>query len=221
MQRRKVLIVDDHTLVLQGLALLLSGQADLEVIALATSSEDALAELAERDIDVAVVDIGLGASCGLALITKIRARWPAVRILVVSAFCETLYAERALRSGAHGYLMKSAAADALLQAVRKVLAGGVYFSARVEEIFCARLSGTPGRNVTDPLAMLSDRQLEVLRLMGEGLGSSQIATAMNLSVKTIESHRGALKAKLGAKSNTELIRIAVAWQQHGPASGNP
>lgn len=211
--RHRILIVDDHAIVRQGLIGLLNAQPDLEVVAQAGSVDEAVATLERMPVDLAVLDVGVGSSSGLNLCTRIGERWPDVRVLMLSMFSESAYAERALRAGALGYVMKSEATDKLVAAVRKVLEGGMYFSDRVSRIFFSRLSRTAAPDGSATLRSLSDRELEVLRLIGEGMSTAEIAAALNRSVKTVESHRAALKTKLGAQSNAELIRIAVAWQQ--------
>ena len=210
--KRSVYIVDDHAIVRQGLVRLLAGEPDIQVLGSADSAAQAIRAFEAQAADVCIVDLGLGEVNGLTLVGTLRARWPATRVLVLSMFSETLYAERALRAGAHGYLMKSAASDVLLQAIRKVIAGGLYFSDRVEQLFYSRLSGQTDADKHE-LHGLTDRQLEVLRLLADGLEGGDIAAAMNVSIKTVESHRAALKAKLGARSNTELLRLAIVWQQ--------
>lgn len=213
--KRRILIVDDHEIVRLGLVGLLNGQPDLEVSAQAASADEAMTLLEAGTFDLAILDIGIGSASGLTLCARVRERWPDLPLLMLSMFSETAYAERALRAGAQGYVMKSEAAGALVAAVRKVLDGGMFFSDRVMRTLFSRVSSKPAGKDAVALRSLSDRELEVLRLIGEGMSTAEIAAALNRSVKTVESHRASLKTKLGAQTNAELIRIAVAWHQ-GP-----
>lgn len=213
--KRRVLIADDHEIVRLGLTGLLNAQPDMEVAAQAASADETLALLDRQTFDIAVLDIGIGSASGLTLCARLRERWPEMPVLMLSMFSETAYAERALRAGAQGYVMKSQAAEQLVAAVRKVLDGGMYFSDRIMRTLFSRVSSRSIAEGATAVRSLSDREIEVLRLIGEGMSTAEIAAALNRSVKTVESHRAALKTKLGAQTNAELVRIAVAWHQ-GP-----
>jgi DNA-binding NarL/FixJ family response regulator len=208
--RAKVLIVDDHPVVREGLAMHLAAQPDLEVCGEAEDLPGALALLASAQPDVAIIDISLKNSNGIELIRRIRDRADAVRILVWSMYPENLYAERALRAGAQGYLNKGQATQHVLDAVRAILQGRVYVSGE----FTARmLQRVVGRKPEENLAIdsLSDRELEAFQLIGEGMTTESIAERMHVSPKTVETFRARIKEKLGITNLTELIQRAAQW----------
>jgi DNA-binding NarL/FixJ family response regulator len=208
--KAKVLIVDDHPVVREGLAMHLATQPDLEVCGEAEDLPGALALLGSRRPDVAVIDISLKNSNGMELIRRIKDRDKAVRILVWSMYPENLYAERALRAGAHGYLNKGQATRQVLDAVRAILQGRVYVSGATADNILQRVIGQRprGRLAIDGL---SDRELEVFQLVGEGLTTESIAESMHVSPKTVETFRARIKQKLGIGSLTELIQRAAQW----------
>jgi len=214
--KKKILLVDDHPLVLFGLAQLLNAEADLTVCAQAADPAEALAAAEACPPDLAVVDLNLGETDGLDLIRSMLLRWPDLPVLVVSMHKESLYAERALRAGARGYVMKREATKALVGAVRRVLAGEIHVSARMASVLLTKLArGGNAASPADPLdraaAMrtLSDREFEVFRMMGRGAGPKEIAARLGLSVKTIETYQDHLKRKLGAPTGRELLRLAM------------
>lgn len=214
--KKKILLVDDHPLVLFGLAQLLNAEADLTVCAQAADPAEALAAAETCRPDLAVVDLNLGETDGLDLIRSMLVRWPDLPVLVVSMHKESLYAERALRAGARGYVMKREATKALVGAVRRVLSGEIHVSARMASVLLAKLArGSNAPNPADPLdraaAMrtLSDREFEVFGMMGKGAGPKAIAARLGLSVKTIETYQDHLKRKLGAPTGRELLRLAM------------
>lgn len=208
---RRILIVDDHPIVRQGLAQLINQEADLHVCGAAEDAAQAVERVAALHPDLVVVDIGLKDSSGLDLIKTLHGRDPKLPILVLSMHDETLYAERTLRAGACGYIMKQEATDQLLEAIRQVLRGEIALSARM----AGRLLKTVvhGREASGEttLARLSDRELEVFRLLGQGYSTRQVAEVLHLSVKTIETHRAHLMEKLHLAHAAELIRYATQW----------
>ena len=211
----RVLIVDDHPIVRQGLAQVLEQESDLVVCGEADTAEEALDAIAAKKPDVVIVDLLLKDGNGLDLIKTLRSIRPDLPILVLSMHDESLYAERALRAGAQGYIMKEQAADEMLTAVRKVLAGDVYLSQAMVSRILRRLARGRGEEQESPLQRLTDRELEVFRLIGEGLGTRRIAARLGVSVKTIESYRANIKEKLQLASGSELVRHAVQWVEGG------
>jgi DNA-binding NarL/FixJ family response regulator len=210
-KRARVLIVDDHPVVRYGFLQLLSSEPDFEVCGEAASAQEALALVNQRQPDIAVVDISLQGTNGIELIKQIHAMHPEARILVSSMHDETLFAERALRAGAGGYINKQMAMTEMVGAIRRVLSGKVYLSTSMTERMverAARLETDASRSV---MQRLSDRELEVFSLLGDGLSTREVAQRLNLSVKTIETHRAQIKRKLGLRNSTELIQRAVEW----------
>lgn len=208
---KKIIIVDDHPLMRKGLALSLDSETDLKVVGQAADAEEGLDMLEEHKPDVAIVDISLPGMSGLELIKHIQAMYPEVRSLVVSRHDEALYAERAIRAGARGYVMKLEAGDEIVKAVRRVLAGGIYVSEEINERLLMGLASGRDELAQSPLEVLSDRELEVFELSGRGLVTREIAERLHLSVKTIESYRARIKDKLHLKTAAELMQHAVQW----------
>src|SRR5262245_53360475 len=202
--RARVLIVDDHPAVREALALRIGRQPDLEVCGEAADTGEALRLVAETQPDVAVVDISLKTGNGIDLIKRIRDRNDHVRILVWSMHSESLYAERALRSGALGYITKDQATDRIVEAMRRVLAGKVWLSEAMAERMLQRTVGTGRQEATrSPVDALADRELEVFRLIGEGVKTAEIAERLHLSVKTVETYRDRIRSKLNLRDGTE------------------
>ncbi|MBI4226752.1 MAG: response regulator transcription factor [Candidatus Omnitrophica bacterium] len=208
---RRVCLVDDHPVVRRGLAQLINQEADLQVCGEADDLPTALALVRRARPDLVLVDITLKGRSGLELIKMLNAEISAPPALVVSMHDETLYAERALRAGARGYVMKEEAPEGLLTAMRKVLDGQVHLSDRMAARVLQQAAGAGARPAASPAERLSDRELEVFRLLGRGRGTRQIAETLNLSVKTVETYRAHLMAKLQLQSAPELIRHAVEW----------
>jgi len=205
-------LVDDHPIVRQGLAQLINAQPHFTVGLEASAAPEALALLSDRRVDLLLVDLSLREGSGIDLVRDVSARWPALPILVLSMHEEQLYAERVLRAGARGYVMKHEAPDVVLGAMRQVLTGQVYLSATMSGRLLNRFVTTkpePGASLLD---RLSDRELEVFQLIGRGMSTRAIADALFLSVKTIETHREHIKRKLGLTSAPELLRYAI---EHG------
>jgi len=211
-KRAKVLIVDDHPAVREALATRIGRQPDLEVCGEAADMSEALRLVADTQPDVAVVDISLKTSCGIDLIKRIKDRNDTVRILVWSTHSESLYAERALRAGALGYINKDQATDKIVEGIRRVLEGKVYLSDAMVQTMLHRTVGPGREDVTrSPLDALADRELEVFRLIGQGVKTAEIATRLHLSVKTIETYRDRIRAKLELSDGTALAHYATNW----------
>lgn len=209
--KSRVLLVDDHPVVRDGLAQLIRGEADLTVCGEAGSAEEALDAVNRLEPDLAIVDISLGGVNGIELIKNIKAIRPTLVVLVLSMHDESHFAERALRAGASGYVMKREARDHIMQAIRTVLLGESYVSEKMtKNIVHQYLHGGANKNAT-PIDRLSDRELEVLTLLGKGLSSKEIAHRLHLSQKTVDSHRTHMKEKLNVKGAPELVRFAVEW----------
>lgn len=206
-----VLVVDDHPLFRKGVVQLLTDEPDLVVRAEASTSQQALGELRKQKFDLAVVDIGLdGSANGIELTKSIRAEKPELPVLVLSMHDETLFAERALRAGARGYVMKREALDNFIRAVRTVLRGEIFISENMSKrMVFAHLHGS--RDAASPVDRLTDRELEILQLLGEGRELSQIAHELHISAKTVEAHRAHIKEKLDFKNAREVARFAVTW----------
>lgn len=210
---RRIIIVDDHPILREGLAQLIDQQKDLSVCGQFAEAARAFDALASLKPDLALIDISLKGSSGVELVKNIKAHYPKLLVLVLSMHDESFYAERVLRAGASGYIMKQEASEKVLEAIRKVLAGEIYLSETMGAKLMRQLIGG-SRNVTGSvMERLSDRELEVFGLIGQGRGTREIAEQLHLSVKTIESHRAHIKEKLNLKNATELVHRAI--QMHG------
>jgi DNA-binding NarL/FixJ family response regulator len=205
----RIMLVDDHPVMREGLAQLINHEADLSVCGQYDDAAQAFAAIATLGPDLAVIDLSLKGSSGLELIKNIRASHPKIRILVLSMYDESLYAERVLRAGAAGYIMKQEASEKVLGAMRQVLAGGVYVSDKMSSKLMHQLIGGKSSQSVSAMERLSDRELEVFALIGQGKGTRQIAQHLHLSVKTIESHRAHIKEKLNLKNSNELVHTAI------------
>lgn len=208
---KRILIVDDHPVVRQGIKHLLELEPDLNVCAEAESAGEALQALQKQKPDLAIVDISLKGTDGLELTKWIRAQDANLPILVLSMHDENLYAERVLRAGAHGYLMKAEVGDKIVAAVRKVMKGEIYLSDKVGQSILHEVTGRGAPPDESPIRNLSDRELEVFRLIGQGHGTREIASLLHLSIKTIETYRAHIKEKLGLTNATQLVRYAAQW----------
>jgi DNA-binding NarL/FixJ family response regulator len=215
---KKILIVDDHPLMRKGLAMTLDSEPDLTVVSQLADAEEALSSLDKLEPDLAIVDISLPGMSGLELIKHMQALRPDLKTLVVSRHDEALYAERAIRAGARGYVMKLEAGKMIVKAVRRVLAGGIYVSEEINERLLLGLAAGRKELAQSPLEVLSDRELEVFELTGRGLGTREIAERLHLSVKTVESYRARIKDKLNLKTAAELMQHAVQWVEGESAS---
>jgi len=209
----RVVVVDDHPIIRRGLADLINQEDDLEVCAEATDAHQALEMIASLKPDIAVVDISLKEINGIELIKHIKTRHPKLPTLVLSMHDETLYAERALRAGARGYVMKQEPPETVISSIRKVLAGEIYVSEKMSSRLIARMADGRANGTGSPLEHLSDRELEVFQLIGQGLRTRQIAERLCLSIKTIESYREHIKDKLDLENSTELFQHALQWVQ--------
>ncbi|KAB2665329.1 MAG: response regulator transcription factor [Verrucomicrobia bacterium] len=208
---RRILLVDDHPITRQGLVAMIGLEPDLQVCGEAESAGAALALLGRTKPDLILVDLSLPGRSGLDLIKDLAATHPGIPALVLSMHDEGLYAERSIRAGARGYLMKSAGGQAVMEAIRHVLSGKIYVSAAVGTRILESLGTRQQPGNGTPMAGLSDREFEVFQLIGEGVGTREIAGRLNLSVKTVEAHRAHLKEKLRVKDATGLVREAVRW----------
>lgn len=209
----RLLIVDDHPIVREGLSELINREMDVRIVASAETADEALEILrSETEIDVAIVDLSLPGLSGIELIRMIREEFPGTPVLVLSMHDEQFYAERALRAGARGYVMKQESIDHVIEAIRKVRRGDLYVSKDVAEKMLFRIVSGDGRD--DPeVQRLSARELEVFQLIGQGYSTREIAEMLHLSVKTIESYRANIKEKLGLRGAAELMQHAVKWVQ--------
>jgi DNA-binding NarL/FixJ family response regulator len=208
---RRILIVDDHPMMRNGLAQLIDNEGDLKVCAEADNAGQALNAVAKQKFDLALVDISLPDKNGLELLKDIRTLKPDLPVLVVSMHDELIYAERSLRAGARGYIMKQEGGQKFLQAIRQVLAGRVFVSEKMSARILENFSGGPAETSGSPVRRLSDREFEVFQLIGQGVGTRDIAGRLRLSVKTVEVHRASIKEKLNLANATELVRYAVRW----------
>ncbi len=207
-----VIIIDDHPLFSRGLAQLIETQKDYKVIGMAKDRNEALSLLDKETPDLAIVDLNLGQEDGLELIKDILIIHPHTKILVLSMHDERFYAERALKAGAKGYIMKAEAETQVINAIKTVTSGEIYLSdeekKRIKEM--SRGSSETG-NKFDTITTLSDRQLQIFTLIGKGLGTVEIASKLNLSIKTIDTHKENIKAKLHCASSAELRQMAIEW----------
>lgn len=209
--KSKVLIVDDHPIVRQGLSELINHEKDLTVCGQAEDAQQAMAAIRSAKPDVVVVDISLKEKNGIELMKDIKAQYPNMPVLVLSMHDESLYAERALRAGARGYIMKQEATEKVVTGIRTVLSGQVYVSDKMAAKMVYKLVGGGATAGASPVESLSDRELEVFNLIGHGLGTRQIAEKLYLSIKTIETYRAHIKEKLNLVSAGELLQYAIQW----------
>jgi DNA-binding NarL/FixJ family response regulator len=210
-KRARILIVDDHPAVREALAIRIGRQRDLEVCGEAADLSEALRLVTDTQPDVAVVDISFKTGNGIDLIKRIKIRNDRVRVLVWSMHSESLYAERALRAGALGYINKDQATDKIVEAIRRVLEGKVYLSDEVAEKLLHRAVGKQEDLTRSPLDALADRELEVFRLIGQGVKTADIAERLHLSVKTVETYRDRIRHKLNLTDGTKLAHYATQW----------
>lgn len=213
--RSRLLLVDDHPVVLDGYRLMLDAQPDLEVCSTAGNEAEALAAVGRERPDLVLTDLNMPGRGGFELIKDLVALHPGVKILVCSMHDEMLYAERALRAGAKGYLTKETSGPAMLAAIRRVLGGGISVSERLAARLLDAFAGPRPRGSNSPLEKLSDREFEVFRLFGEGKTAKEIAAQLNLSPKTVSVHRDHIKEKMEYHTSAEMIRQAVRWVEAG------
>jgi DNA-binding NarL/FixJ family response regulator len=207
----RVLVVDDHPIVRQGLSQLINQEPDLMVCGQAEDARTALDAIDPSQPDILIVDVSLDGPDGIELLKTIRAKDARLPVLILSMHDESLYAERALRAGANGYIMKQEATERVLVAIRQILGGEVYVSERMAKKMVQQFIGGSGVSKRSIIDELTDRELEVFRLIGQGHGTRQIAEELHLSVKTVESYYAHIKEKLFLKNARELVQHAVQW----------
>jgi DNA-binding NarL/FixJ family response regulator len=212
--KKKVLLVDDHPLMRLGMSQLIDRQPDLMVCGQAEDAQEALKSVAELNPDVVVLDLTLKDSDGLEVLKNINAQYPALPVLVLSIHAETLYAELALRAGAEGYVMKSEPLANVLGAIRRVLGGGIYVSESQTSRMLQKHARGPTTAEALPIERLTDRERQVLHLLGHWHTTREIARVLHLSIKTVENYREKLKAKLNLDSASALVQYAVEWTQN-------
>ncbi len=210
--KKRVFLVDDHPAMRQGLSELINQEADLLVCGQAGDIPSALDGIQKTKPDIVIVDLTLKEASGLELVKDLKVRFPALPVLILSMHNETVYAERSIRSGARGYIMKEATTEKIIEAIRRVLGGDIYLSADASSKMLKKMAGVKSDN-TDPVESLSDRELEVFRSIGEGLRTRDIAERLHVSVKTVESYREHIKIKLDLENAAKLTRRAVEWVQ--------
>ncbi len=209
--RKRVVIVDDHPIVRQGFKQLIETVPDLEVVGEADTAASALTLIDAEVPELALIDLSLSDRNGLELIKDLRKSHPEVLILVVSLHDENLYAERVIRAGARGFVMKAEAVDNIIVAIRQVLNGGIYLSSQMRSRIVEKVAGLKASPEEGAFSSLSDREFEIFQLVGKGFKTSAIASSLNLSVKTVETYKSHIKRKLRLKDATELMQYAIEW----------
>ena len=207
--KRRIFVVDDHPIVRQGLMQLINAETDLEIVGQGEDAYVALKLIRQLKPDLTLLDISLKDTGGIELLKELRAQDPDLRVLILSMHDESLYAERALRAGARGYIMKQEAPQVLLQAIHKVLKGEVYVSDKMSAVLLQRMVGNRKPSGALPMDRLTDREMEIFRMIGAGMTVKEIAEKLFLSAKTIEAHREHIKEKLSLKTSAELLRFAI------------
>src|ERR1700677_1430613 len=211
-KKKTVFIVDDHPLLRQGLALLVNRERDLAVCGEAEEAQSAMREIATKKPDILIADISLNGPDGLDLLKNLRTLYPNLPVLILSMHDESIYAERALRARANGYIMKQEATEKVLVAVRRILGGEIYLSDRMANKLLHQYISGGSADMNSRLSALSDRELEVFCLIGEGRGTREIAEELHLSIKTVETYQAHIKEKLFLHSGRELIQHAIQWK---------
>ena len=209
--KRRILLVDDHPLTREGLAGVINREADMEVCGLAGNPAEAMSALSQCQPDLMVTDMTMPGRSGIEFLKDVHAMRPGLPMLVLSMHDEMLYAERALRAGARGYLMKDAGSAKVLEVIRLILSGQSYVSPQMSARLLDAVTGRRPRGSTSPIEKLSDREFEVFRLLGSGKNTKEVAQALHLSPKTVDVHRGRIKEKLQLKDASSLIHHAVRW----------
>jgi DNA-binding NarL/FixJ family response regulator len=208
-KKKTVFIVDDHPLLRQGLALMINRELDLTVCGEAEEAHTAMKEIAAKKPDILIADISLNGPDGLDLLKNVRGSYPNLPVLILSMHDESIYAERALRARANGYIMKQEATEKVLVAVRRILGGDIYLSDRMANKLLHQYISGASADMNSRLSALSDRELEVFRLIGEGRSTRQIAEKLHLSIKTVETYQAHIKDKLSLHSGRELVQHAI------------
>src|SRR4051794_9251965 len=209
----RVLIVDDHPVLRSGISQIINQEQDMTVCGEVSDGKKTIQTIAQVKPDVVILDISLNGVSGIEVLKDIKTHYPKLHVLILSMHDEAIYAPRALRAGAAGYIMKDEAVEKVLLALRKILNGEVYLSERMSAKLLSRFAAGGEAAISSPIDLLSDRELEVFNLIGQGCGTRMIAEKLNLSVKTIESHRAHIKEKLNLGSATELVHQAIQWAQ--------
>ena len=209
---KQVFLVDDHPLVREWLTNLINKRPDLQVCGEAGSAPEALQRIGALQPDIAIVDITLASGSGIELVKDLQAQHPEVAVLVLTMHDEAVYALRALRAGARGYIMKAEATTKIIQAIRTVLEGRLYVSDKVTALMAEKFADLP-RKAGSPIELLSDRELEVFQLLGRGLSTRQIADQLHISIKTVQAFCARIKDKLQLDNVNELLREAIRWQE--------
>ena len=209
--RTRILLVDDHPLVRERLVEIINRETDLIVCGEAEDRHEAIAAIPAKRPDLAIIDLTLKNSDGLELIKDIRSRWPKLRMLVVSMHDESLYAERVIRSGALGYITKQEATRNILAAIRRVLEGTIYLNEKIASHIISRLTAHGSAVAATPTELLSDRELQVFDMTGQGINTSEIADRLHVAIKTIETYRARIREKLKLKNASELLQSAISW----------
>ncbi len=211
--RIRILLVDDHPLVRERLADVINREGDLMVSGEAEDRHEAIEAIVAKPPDLVIVDLKLKNSDGLELIKDIRARWPRMKMLVVSMYDESLYAERVIRAGALGYITKQEATRKILLAIRRVLSGLVYLNDKIANRLISRFTTHADQMPASPADSLADREFQVFELTGRGLNTHEIARQLHIAVKTVETYRARIKEKLNLKDASELLQLAIAWSR--------
>ena len=219
--KKRILIVDDHPMMRQGLVQLIGAESDLAICGEAENAERALDVIGTLKPDLVLADISLPGKSGLELIKDFQAVQPGLPVLVISMHDESLYAERVLRAGGRGYIMKQEGGKKLMQAIRQVLDGKIYVSEKISAEILEMFSGHRPAGESSPVEKLSDREFEIFQLIGQGKRAKEIADKLYLSVKTVEVHRANIKKKLTLGSASELMRFAVRWSESQVAGAQP
>lgn len=210
--KQSVVVVDDHPMMRRGLTTILESHSELEVVAQVGRADELFDYMNEKELpSLILVDVSLPGMSGIELVKHLSTTWPELKMLVVSRHDESLYAERALRAGAKGYVMKFESSETLLQAVERVLNGGIYVSREMNEKILTGMIQGRRESTESPMELLSDRELEVFEWIGRGHSSSEIADQLHLSTKTVETYRSRIKEKLGLRHASELMFHAIKW----------
>lgn len=212
---KKILIVEDHPIFRMGLSELINNEEDLEVCGYAKSVKEALSRIEEETPDMVITDINLENSDGLDLVKEINRQYEDLPVLILSMYDEYVYAERALQAGARGFLMKHEALEVVVEALRQVIAGKIYLSKEMKDHILFNYALRPKSRSTSSVEQLTDRELEVFKMIGQGYRTRDIADKLCLSVKTIGTYREKIKTKLNLKHANELVRHAVHWHKYG------
>ena len=212
-KRIRILLVDDHPMVRERLAEVINREEDLVVSGEAEDRHEAIEAILAKPPDLVIVDLTLKSSDGLELIKDIRSRCPKMRTLVVSMHDESLYAERAIRAGAMGYITKQEATRKILLAIRRVLAGSIYLNEKIATRLISRLTAHAQQGATTPAESLADREFQIFELTGRGLNTQHIARQLHIAVKTVETYRARIKEKLKLKDASELLQLAISWSR--------